>query len=295
MARPKTKRGYGMFTDPETRTGYFAHRLAAALLNGPLPAGALILHGCDVAGHGPRCVNPFHTFHGTQSDNLLHAAGAGFMRRRLRAGQVLEIRALRQAGGVSRQMLAKKFGISRSNVTVIVNNHSWLHLLEPGTPPALTARPWTRKAVCPSGHPYSPENTAIVASTGKRRCRTCNRLRMRARGLAPAYQRTREERLAYYREYDRTRRPRKLEAAQPMTTWTPDSIPEIESKCPGCVPHLDPEGYVLAWCGAHTPDLGGSGDEIAKTALGQESLSGTAEAGGESSRAVCAVIHGTHS
>ena len=77
-----------------------------------------------------------------------------------------------------------------------------------------------------------------------------------------------------------------------MTTWTPDSIPEIESKCRGCAPDIDPESYVLEWCRAHRPDLGGSGDEIAKAVLGQEYLSGTAEAGGESSRAVCALIHG---
>jgi hypothetical protein len=35
------------------------------------------------------------------------------------------------------------------------------------------------------------------------------------------------------------------------------------------------------------------GDEIAKANLGQEYLSGTGEAGGEASRAVCALIHGT--
>jgi hypothetical protein len=48
-----------------------------------------------------------------------------------------------------------------------------------------------------------------------------------------------------------------------MTTWTPDSIPEIASHCPACTPDLDPETYVPAWYRAHRPDLGGSGDEIA--------------------------------
>jgi hypothetical protein len=71
-----------------------------------------------------------------------------------------------------------------------------------------------------------------------------------------------------------------------MTTWTPDSIPEIASHCPACTPDLDPESYVLAWCRAHRPDLGGSGDEIAKVVLGQDYLSGTGEAGGEASRAI---------
>jgi hypothetical protein len=77
-----------------------------------------------------------------------------------------------------------------------------------------------------------------------------------------------------------------------MSAWTPDSITEIASHCQTCFPDLDPESYVSAWCRDHAPDLGGSGDEMAKANLGQDYLSGTGEAGGEASRAVCALIHG---
>jgi hypothetical protein len=119
---PKTKNGYGQFTDSTTKRSYGAHRFAYAVLRGPLAAGAQVNHKCDVAGYGRGCVNPWHTFTGSQSDNLLDAAANGFLSRKLMPSQVLEIRALRQAG-VSRIVLAKRFRTSRENVTLIVQGH----------------------------------------------------------------------------------------------------------------------------------------------------------------------------
>ena len=40
-------------------------------------------------------------------------------------------------------------------------------------PGSLAAEHWRRKTHCPQGHPYSPENTYINASTGGRHCRIC--------------------------------------------------------------------------------------------------------------------------
>lgn len=50
------------------------------------------------------------------------------------------------------------------------------NILRGSSPHAINAR----KTSCPSGHPYSAENTYIPASGG-RKCRTCHRLRQRER------------------------------------------------------------------------------------------------------------------
>jgi hypothetical protein len=58
--------GYGHFNAYDSigkRLG--AHRMAWLLLVGPIPAGKMVLHKCDV----PRCVRPMHLYIGTTQDN----------------------------------------------------------------------------------------------------------------------------------------------------------------------------------------------------------------------------------
>lgn len=43
-----------------------AHRAAYIIYKGPIPAGLLVLHGCDYT----KCVNPDHLEAGTQSKNM---------------------------------------------------------------------------------------------------------------------------------------------------------------------------------------------------------------------------------
>lgn len=40
------------------------------------------------------------------------------------------------------------------------------------------------KTHCPQGHPYTPENTYVWASTGQRLCKTCDRERKRAKAAS---------------------------------------------------------------------------------------------------------------
>jgi hypothetical protein len=165
----KRKNGYGTFRDPDTKRLYGAHRLAHALTFGPLPAGVQVNHRCDVAGLGAGCVNPLHARRGSQVDNMQDAAAAGFLAKKLSASNVLELRYLRNVGGVGRSTLAEKFGISERMVDMILKGSAWLRVFEPGSVPASF---WAREAACDRGHEFTPANT-LISPNGRRRCRTC--------------------------------------------------------------------------------------------------------------------------
>lgn len=67
--------GHGQFTRRVDGKQYhlYAHRVAWELAHGPIPAGKVICHTCDVA----ECVNVAHLFLGTQADNLNDARAKG--------------------------------------------------------------------------------------------------------------------------------------------------------------------------------------------------------------------------
>jgi hypothetical protein len=50
-----------------------AHRLAWIVFRGPIPAGMMVCHRCDV----PLCVNPDHLFVGTARDNFRDCLAKG--------------------------------------------------------------------------------------------------------------------------------------------------------------------------------------------------------------------------
>jgi len=67
----KNHNGYGIVS---RRTGnQLAHRVAWALVNGPIPDGLYVLHKCDT----PACVNPDHLSLGTQMENMRDMVNKG--------------------------------------------------------------------------------------------------------------------------------------------------------------------------------------------------------------------------
>ena len=111
-----------------------AHRLAFQWLCGPIPEGICVCHHCD----NPLCVNPDHLFLGTQAENIAdrdakdRGRGAGPRGEangsaKLTKADVREIRQL-CAGGKAQEAVGKRYGISQSNISDIVNRKTWAHI-----------------------------------------------------------------------------------------------------------------------------------------------------------------------
>lgn len=115
----------------------YAHRVAFFLKHGrwPTPCG---LHSCD----NPPCCNPAHIIAGTKRDNsrdmsakgrsgfqrypaiINDQRGAGNSHAKLDDERVAEIRR-RVAAGEMQKDVAVVMGISRANVSLIVNRKAW--------------------------------------------------------------------------------------------------------------------------------------------------------------------------
>jgi len=122
--------GYGIMRAGGRSEG--AHRVSWEIHFGPIPDGLQCLHRCDVRN----CVNPYHLFLGTHQDNMDDMVSKGRDRQligeshhsaKLTASQVIEIRAL-AAQGAPQPEIAKRFGITQSNVSQIVLYKSWKHI-----------------------------------------------------------------------------------------------------------------------------------------------------------------------
>ncbi len=123
----KLARGYGHIW--HNGKGRQAHRLAWEDKKGPIPAGVLILHSCDVRN----CVETEHLFTGDQQANMddmmnkgrdRHREGSLHGMSKLTETQVIEIRAL---NGYQRD-IAKQFGVSPSLVSLVRRREIWRHV-----------------------------------------------------------------------------------------------------------------------------------------------------------------------
>jgi hypothetical protein len=127
-------KGYGHF---QPRDGYpvMAQRFAYASTFGPIPEGNSVCHHCD----NPPCVNPWHLFTGTASDNQQDsirkgrkyclpprsAPGETNPSVKLRAEQVLNI--LRRAEEPL-DVLAREFDVTKHAIWRIRHRKTWRHL-----------------------------------------------------------------------------------------------------------------------------------------------------------------------
>ena len=101
-----------------------AHRATYELFYGPIEEGQ-VNHTCD----NKRCCNPDHLYLGSQSDNMRDVVKRGLFANQkgkslLNESRIREIRRLLRLGE-SHSSIAKRFGVSRSTVTVINRNRSW--------------------------------------------------------------------------------------------------------------------------------------------------------------------------
>lgn len=123
-------RGYGRLTLHQR--SWAAHRLAYTLLVGDIPDGLLVCHHCDVR----RCCEPEHLFLGTAQDNSddmaakgrrNDAVGEAASGARLTAAQVVEVRAMSEAGAGYRE-LGRIYGIDHKSIRKIVLRKTWRHV-----------------------------------------------------------------------------------------------------------------------------------------------------------------------
>jgi hypothetical protein len=127
--------GYGYFW-PSRKKPVRAHRASWEISNGPIPAGMLVCHRCDVRN----CVRPDHLFLGTQDDNVQdclrkgrkrwvqapHTPGQRHAMAKLTEDDAAALIALRTEGWTSKR-LAEHFKISEGHARKI-GVSKWRHL-----------------------------------------------------------------------------------------------------------------------------------------------------------------------
>lgn len=118
-----TASGYGNFWTRNAKSGSIsAHRFSYELANGPIPAGTVICHTCDVRN----CVNPAHLFAGTYSDNAQDMITKGrqvigHRKRKLTPDQVRDIR----SSHLPYSSLTIEFGISYNAIFRIKHRQTY--------------------------------------------------------------------------------------------------------------------------------------------------------------------------
>lgn len=121
---------------PQKRVGgrvLALHALVYEALRGPVPAGLVVRHTCDV----PHCVSPHHLVVGTHADNVADrvargrsARGEGHGRAKLDAEKVAAMRAVPETRA-SNTYFARLYGVDPAAVRRARRGETWTHLPMP--------------------------------------------------------------------------------------------------------------------------------------------------------------------
>ncbi len=134
----KYRNGYGSVYinhDGGKKRDALAHRVSWRMANGDIPAGAVVMHACDVRA----CVRPSHLCAGSQRENIHdmiakgRAASPDAIARRgdengaakLTSEKVAEIRRLYEPRKYTQTRIAKEYDVSLALVEKIVGGRLW--------------------------------------------------------------------------------------------------------------------------------------------------------------------------
>lgn len=128
------KDGYGWFRLGGRMHG--AHRISWQIEHGWWPGDLYVLHTCD----NPMCVRPSHLFLGDQTANMADMVAKGRQGARaaprggangnakLTTENVLKIRELYAAGGISQERLGRLFGVTATPIGQVIRGVTWSHV-----------------------------------------------------------------------------------------------------------------------------------------------------------------------
>lgn len=110
--------GYGQVT--RERKVWLAHRWAAHVAHGPCPPGQVTRHTCD----NRSCIEPEHLIYGTQGQNLDDRKERHRYRKLTRA-DAESIKELAKTKLHTFAAIARKFGVSSTMISHIINGRQW--------------------------------------------------------------------------------------------------------------------------------------------------------------------------
>ena len=117
----KNRQGYGEFSIDGRM--YRSPRVSYSFNNGPIPEGLCVLHSCD----NPACVNTAHLRTGTYSDNMRDMVSRNRNKpcHKLTRSIVDEIREHSACGPFNQSEAARRFGVTRQTISLVVNFALW--------------------------------------------------------------------------------------------------------------------------------------------------------------------------